>query len=394
MELVPAKTTPDAVKPAAVLFVSHALNLGGVATHMQLLGRGLLRRGIRVGVVARDLNPGAAFGLEYFRDAGFEIFPCDFSLYGLNWDNFRKTLAAITRLKDIARDFRADLLHVHAPTLCLVAHFSRLPYVSTFNISVNGKNKLRIARWVNRLSATAFGNRTIAISREMQQDLVQQIGVPPNRVRLCIYGIDDEVFAPATAEQRTAARAQFGLPHDAVVACMVASLEPRKNHSLLLDAMKVLKDRGCPVMAILAGSGWGDHVPKLQAAIAARGLNGTVLYLGQQKALPVYHASDLFVLPSFQEGFPLTVLEAMFCGLVPIRTPSEGAAEQIIDGQSGYLVPFGQPEVLADRLAGLAADVALRRQMGQAARESALAQFTAAKMVERTLDIYRECLAD
>lgn len=380
--------------PRSMLFLTQALNLGGVATYMSTLGQGLIRRGVKVSVVARLLDEGTTFGCEYFRGLGFDVHQCEFPGYGLNLTNARTALRSIRRLKEVVRDTAADVLHVQAPTLCLAARFAGRPFVTTFNISVTGRNKLRIARWANRLTERPFGSTAIAISTEMRQELIDDLGIPAHRVRKLTYTIDDSKFTPATPEQRLAARRKFGVPDDGVVVSMVASLEPRKNHAMLLDAIKLLRDRGRPLPVLLAGSGWGDLDQQLLAAIAGRGLGDLVRYLGQQPAVDVYHASDIHVLPSLQEGFALVSVEAMLCGLVPIRTPSAGTIDQIADGRTGFVVPFGQPQVLADRLQQLVDDPAKRQQMAAAAREFAADAFRAERMVEETLAVYRDAMAE
>ncbi|MGC4031839.1 MAG: glycosyltransferase family 4 protein [Tepidisphaeraceae bacterium] len=380
-----ASATP-AVK--AVLFLSHQLHLGGVATHMHALGRGLIERGVKVGVVAREMNDGAQFGRAYFESAGITPIQCDFFAYGLSPANVRKTITSVKRLRSICRDFGADVLHVHAPTLCLAARGTGLPYLTTFNIAVTGRNKIRVARAVNKLTGTAFGQFSIAISNELKKNLTDDLRIPAERVRRATYTIDDDAFSPATPDERTAARRQFGLDDEDFVVCMVASLEERKNHPLLLDAMAALPAGTRPIKAILAGSGWGDHVPNLLKGIADRGLNGRVLYLGQQPARPVYHASDAYVLPSFQEGFPLSTVEAMLSRVVPIRTPSEGAAEQIIDGQTGFIVPFGEPAVLAQRLRRLADDDSHCQTMADATLADARQRFSRQRMADEILALY------
>jgi glycosyltransferase involved in cell wall biosynthesis len=170
------------------------------------------------------------------------------------------------------------------------------------------------------------------------------------------------------------------------------SLSGRKNHRLLLDTMRLLKQMNVPVVALLAGEGWGTYPQELQDYAATLGVGGSVRFLDHQPATSVYRASDVFVLPSRQEGFPLSVIEAMLCGLVPIRTPSEGAEEQITDGQTGYIVLFDRPEVLAVRLETLANDPALRQQLADAAQRTARERFSASRTADETLQVYREAL--
>ena len=92
--------------------------------------------------------------------------------------------------------------------------------------------------------------------------------------------------------------------------------------------------------------------------------------------------------------FWVSTVEAMLSGLVPIRTPSEGARDQIRDGETGYIVPFSPPEVLADRLDQLAADESLRHRLAVAARAHALQYFRADQMVAETLAVYRDAVRE
>ncbi len=387
-------TSPQTGDVRSVLFVTHALHLGGVSTYMSTLGRGLMARGVRVAIATRLLNEGKQHGREYFESIGMPIFQCGFPGYSPNLTAMKQAWVSSRQLKQAIQQTAADVVHVQAPTLCLGVRMTGAPYVTTFNIAVNGKNKIRMARLVNKLSGRAFGSTSIAISTELAEGLVRDLHIPASRVKRLIYTIDDRQFSPATPEQKMAARTKFGLQQQGLVVCMVASLEERKNHTLMLDAMEVLVKRGRPIPLLLAGSGWGDLAERLRDNIRHRGLESHVHYVGQQAAQAVYHASDIFVLPSTQEGFPLSTVEAMLSGIVPIRTPSEGARDQIKDGETGFIVPFAPPDVLADRLQELAEDESKRLRLASAARAFAVEYFRADVMVEQTLAVYRSAVEE
>jgi glycosyltransferase involved in cell wall biosynthesis len=383
---------PAAVTPRAVLFLTHALGLTGAAVHMTVLGRELIQRGVRVGVVTRELDENKAFGLPFYKEAGLEIFQAPFAGYGIKWQNVRNTARSIRRVREVVREFAPDLIHVHAPTLCLVARAIGRPYITTFHIGVSGPKKRRIARAANKLVKHPFGRRVIAISRQLAYDLEHGLGIPRQTIRQTTCTVDETRFTPPTPQQRREARSEFNVPDGALAVGMVAVLEQRKNHRLLLDAMRALKQRSAPVVALLAGSGWGTYPHEIQDYAASLDLGRSVRFLGHQPAERVYHASDVFVLPSLQEGFPLSVIEAMLCGLVPIRTPSEGFDEQITNAQTGYIVPFDRPDVLADRLQTLAGDPVLRQRLADAAERTARERFSAFRMADETLQVYREAL--
>ena len=98
-------------------------------------------------------------------------------------------------------------------------------------------------------------------------------------------------------------------------------------------------------------------------------------------------AADVFCLPSHFEGLPMSVIEAMMTGLPVVATDIRGPREQVVEGQTGFLVPPMQDAPLGAALSRLAADSALRKRMGEAGRARALDRFDEAKVVGRTLDL-------
>ena len=389
------QSIPPLKQGAGVLFLTNALHLGGVTTHMLALGTGLMRRGLRVGVITRVFDEDKPFGRRFYEAAGFRVFQTDAPGYAIGPAQLTKTWRGIRAIRRHIRDFNADLLHVHAPALCVLARFCGVPYLSTFNINVNGPKKIAIAKIANALLRAPFGTRVIAISRSLEKDLNSVLHIPTERIRRTAYTVDESQFPPATLEQKAAARLKFSIPDGTMVVCMLAALTERKNHKLFLDALALARRQGSNLIALLAGTGYGSEPQQIQDYAKSLGLAGDVArFIGHQPPLSVYHASDVCVLPSFQEGMPLTTIESMHCGLVPIRTPAEGADEQIVDGDTGYIVPFGQPAVFADRLIRLAKDVELRNRLAAAAHDRAATLFSVEKMTAETINVYAEALAD
>ena len=98
-------------------------------------------------------------------------------------------------------------------------------------------------------------------------------------------------------------------------------------------------------------------------------------------------ASDVFALPSRFEGLPMSVVEAMLTGLPVVATDVRGPREQVVDGETGFLVPPFEVPPLAQALRRLAADPALRARTGEAGRARALERYTEAEVLARTLDL-------
>jgi glycosyltransferase involved in cell wall biosynthesis len=98
-------------------------------------------------------------------------------------------------------------------------------------------------------------------------------------------------------------------------------------------------------------------------------------------------------LPSLNESFGIVVIEAMLCGIVPVRTPTGGALDQIEDGHTGFIVPLDDDKSLANRLEQLFQDSDLRLRMSRGALAVARERFTATVMIRHTLEVYEETLA-
>ena len=384
--------------PKRVLFLSHKLNLSGVARHLMALSRGLRARGWEVGVVARDLDSGTPMGREWFSAAGFRIFQAPFPLYGLTLANARAAAGTLAVLDQIVKRFRPDVLHVHAPTLCpwvgIVGWQNRVPTVSTLHLQGLGPNKVRLARMGNRLLPKAFGQYSIAVSSEMAELLIS-LGMPSTRVRTIVHGAEDERFRPPTRDERAEARRAYGLGERDRVVCCIALLEENKRHDVLVRAVAELRRRGLEVIALCAGESTPADLDRISRQAQSAGVADLVRLLGHQDSRRVMWASDASVLLSSKEAFGIVIVESMLCGLVPLRTPGGGAADQILDASTGFLIPFGDHRTLADRLQFLFTDNAVARRMSCSARTFARAHFTRAVMAERTeavyLDAIREC---
>lgn len=179
-------------------------------------------------------------------------------------------------------------------------------------------------------------------------------------------GID---LAPFDAVRRAPFEAS-----DPPVVLMAARLDVAKDHATLLAAAARLHARGVRFRLDLAGS--GPFAERLAARARALGLDGVVRFLGFRRDVArLVEDADLAVLATHYEGFGLAVVEAMAGGR-PVVASAVGAVPELFEhGAHGLLVPPRDPEALADALAGLLADPARARAMGEAARRHASARY-------------------
>jgi len=210
-----------------------------------------------------------------------------------------------------------------------------------------------------------------------------------------MHGVDTAVFTPAA--DRAALRAELGLPDGVIVGCF-GRVRPQKGVDLLVGSAIALLPQRPGVSVIFTGRVTGENAgfhAGLVAQIAAAGLADRVRFLGEVPwALVVrhYQTLDLFCAPARWEGFGLTPLEAMACG-VPVVAADVGAFDQLIVPEAGSIVPPGDQAALTQALEGWLDDPARLAAGGKAARAHVLARHRIEGEAEALCAVYRQLLA-
>ncbi|MBL8877465.1 MAG: N-acetyl-alpha-D-glucosaminyl L-malate synthase BshA [Phycisphaerae bacterium] len=185
---------------------------------------------------------------------------------------------------------------------------------------------------------------------------------------------------------REQVRADLGIAADQTLLIHSSNLRPGKRIDLLLESVALLPNRDSFRLLILAGESFEPH-----RALARRlGLESQILVRERVAEVEEFmQAADLSLITSESESFCLSILEAMWFGCPSISTNVGGIPEVIQSGHTGVLVPFGDPSAFAHAIEDLKNNPARRAALGQAARASAHAQFSAAKIVPRYETLYR-----
>jgi glycosyltransferase involved in cell wall biosynthesis len=203
----------------------------------------------------------------------------------------------------------------------------------------------------------------VAVSRDLA-DRVVSLGVPRERVVAQHNGVDGATFAP---RDFAAARRRVGLDHQGPVIVYVGNVKIGKGVGVLVDSMAPLLRRHGREDALLCIVGSGEAEAEIAARVRDLGLSRHVRLAGRQLhgEVPFWiSAADILCLPSFMEGCPNVVLEALASGRGVVATRVGGIPELVRDGETGILVPPANPEALADGLAKALArpwDPALQR---------------------------------
>lgn len=276
------------------------------------------------------------------------------------------------RLRALLRRGGYDVVHAHSPLVAAVARLvirtlprTHRPGLVTTEHSV-WQQLQRPTRVLNALTCRLDDVR-LAVSRPVHESMW-----PPFRsgVQVLLHGIvpSDTAVPPGTRERL---RAELDLPADAVVACTVANLRPQKGYEDLLSAARQAAD-SCDALYFLS-VGQGVQEQELKVLHRQLGLGDRFRFLGHRTdVMEILTASDIFVMSSRFEGFPVAVMEAMAVGLPVVATDVGGLPDALTPGVEGLLTPPHDPGALADAVVRLARDSDTRRRMSQAAARRAV----------------------
>jgi len=243
----------------------------------------------------------------------------------------------------------------------------------------------------NFLSRWKYGNgidAVIAVSRAVAATLARS-GIPERLITVIPDGCDTKSLQPTAA--RSELRRRLGLGEHDIVAGYVAAMTAEKGHRDLLEAVRLLKDDAAAFQLLLVGD--GPLRAELEKLNAQGGTAERVRFLGFQRDLAdILHALDFYVASPRHEGFGSVVLAAQACGLAVAATRTGGIPENVLDGETGLLVPASDPAALARCIASLASHPDLRARLGTAGRSRVRAEFSRERMAKRTIALYSSLL--
>ena len=290
-----------------------------------------------------------------------------------------KRLDGLLALRRWLRANRPDVVSTHSSTdSWLVALGTRLPIVRTRHISAPVPRNV-LTRWLYRRAT-----RIVTTGEALKRELVERTGVPAERIESVPTGADPTVYRHG---DKYAARMHLGLPQDATLIGIVATLRSWKGHRYLIDAL--------PAGATLVIVGDGPQREALEAQVRAAGLDKRVRFAGNQRdVVPWMQALDIFALPSYaNEGVPQALMQAMLVGLPCVTTHVGSIAELAVDGVTALVVPPEDSAALRTALERLMRDATLRGKLGAAARRHCAERFSYERMLDRMEATYREAAA-
>lgn len=305
----------------------------------------------------------------------------------------------LVRLRRLLRELQPDIVH----TRNLAALEAQLPaWLAGVRGRVHGEHgrdvhdldgSSRKYQWLRR-AFRPMVHCYIPLSRDLEQYLLDRIGVPPAKISQIYNGVDTVQFHPRGGERPAVLPADFA-SSDTVIIGTVGRLAAVKDQVnlvrafiALIDHAPQLRDR---VRLVIIGD--GPLLREAQTLLECARMSDLAWLPGERDDVPeLMRAIDVFVLPSLAEGISNTILEAMACGLPVIATDVGGNGELVVAEVTGILVPPAQPMPLAEALWLYVNNEELRRRHGLAARERVEREFSMEAMVQRYLAVYQRVL--
>ena len=290
----------------------------------------------------------------------------------------KKTLQGLRAMRTLLRNATAAVVNTHSSTDTWLVALASLglphapPLVRTRHISASIPDNLA-SRWLYRRATASV----VTTGEALRLQLMREVGLQAERVTSVPTGIDLQRFSPGN---RAEARRSLGLPPDAVIIGIVATLRSWKGHRYLVDAMT---GKGLErAHLLIVGDGPGRD--NLQAQIASLGLQQRSTMAGNQAdVVPWLRAMDVFVLPSYaNEGVPQALMQAMATG-VPVITTAVGAIGELVrPGDTGLVVAPQDAPAIQDALLRLIGDPALRLCLSTAALSHARQHCSEERMLD------------
>ena len=388
----------EAAEPIRVLRVIARLNMGGPAIHVTNLAAGLETRGYHTTLVAGSLARGEdsmAFLAERLGVTVVDVPELQREISTVN------DARSVRRITAIIREERPHILHTHtakagaiARAAALLAGAARPPIVvHTFHGHVFkgyfGPWRTAFFRQVERALAR-HSDVLVAVSPEVRDELVAQGIAPGDKFAVVRLGIPlAERLGDETAGLDY--RRLYGIPASAFVVGWVGRMTGVKDAGAVLEIVRAARELGVDAVLVMVGD--GPDRDGLEQLAHDLGIARSAYFVGYQPEVAGYYRLfDTFLLPSVNEGTPVSAIEALASGTPVVATRVGGVPDVVRDGVDGFLVEPGDVEGAAHRLATLAADAPLRARLGESGRARVLERYSVARLVDAVDRLYRSLL--
>lgn len=363
-----------------ILLIVNSLGRGGAEHVVSSLADEFAQRGHEVKIVI-------LFDLVDFAPSNDRV-----TIESLDLTNTLKIFSCMKKLHSIVLSFRPDVVNSHLFHSNMLARFLRLsssvPVIISSAHNTNEKSGLRMLAY--RLTDKLVDIST-NVSAQAVKSFVYQKAVKKNRMIVMHNGIDTRSFAPSRPENDDI-RKELGLHSEEILVIAVGRLSPQKDYPNLLEAFSNSLLESPTLRLLIAGE--GPLRNELEEICRDLVLEKSVNFLGLRRDVPqLLNASDIFILSSAWEGFPLVVGEAMSCERLVVATDVGGVSEWLPN--SRFVVPPNDPHALAHALReSVRVGAEARKSIGKLNRERIENNFSLETVTDRWLNLYESLITE
>ena len=314
----------------------------------------------------------------------------------------------VVRLVRKLRAIRPDVVHCYNPRMMLygglaahlVGTFSTVGSLSAFACQSPDQEHAFLPQPLNTATrrnrrrnrvAVALMRRLAVVSRGLGEQFLRFNSLSPDKMRVIGYGVRvaDNPDSGEDAATRTSVRGELGFEPADVVVCSVGRLVEQKDYPTQIDGFAAAARQEPRLKMLLAGD--GPLRPELEQRVRALGIASQVRFLGHRADIPrLLRGIDIYVITSKFEPYGVAVLEAKAAGCAIVATAVNEMPEILSQGQSGALVPAGEPERLGEALTLLSRDETLRERLARRALSEAHERHSLRVMIDRYQAVYDE----
>lgn len=355
---------------------------GGAEAQVYQLVRCMVDKGCEVFVIT--LNKGLLFDKL-----------CEMPIVVTCFDECKMSVwAVIFRTRSFLKKNKIDLIHSHGFKENLLAGIASklLASCKVFRTHhgrgvVNGPMAKVL---VEKLNAHLLTDKMIAVSHDLKKYLTEH-GYPAHKIEVVHNGIDCQNLSAARNSNELIEA--HSIPADSFIIGTACRIEHEKGFRYLLLSVKELVDSGVPVVFVIVGS--GKLQKKYQDMAKEMNIEKVVIFAGFQKDVCSYlNLFDIFVMMSLNEGVPLALIEAMCMGKPVVSSAVGGIPEVVVSGVNGILVPSMDHHACAAACKKIISQKDLQVSLGENAHKHVIANFSAQKSAENTINLYQEILAN
>jgi glycosyltransferase involved in cell wall biosynthesis len=370
-------------EPMTILQLISSEGFYGAESMLSNLARALTRLGCSpiVGAFKDARNPHIEVAEAASRaQIRVQILPCEG-----RWDT-----STVRNIRKILEECSVDVLHTHGYKADLYGYVAsrslKVARVSTCHNWPDPKRLMQAYASLNRLVLRAFDE--VTTPSPQVAEILRRSGIREHRLSFIGNGVDVESFRHATPTLRSELCAE-GQP----IVGFVGRLVPDKGGAELVRAAQTVLASRPDARFVFVGE--GACRDEWQALASQLGIASNVVFMGARQDMPgVYASFDIFVLPSFKEAMPMSVLEAMSAGRPVIATPVGAVPEVMVDGRTGLLCKPRDVDGLSRAILELLEDSTRARGMGESGYARAAADFSGDAMARKYLGVYKKALGN